>query len=80
MTETSLWLSEQEASEVLRVDKQTLAVLREGGYLKPGPHWRSSNDSEQLPWNPKAFYCISGCKEVINYWKDNDFSSLDIAA
>ena len=36
-----MWLSEKEASEVLRVDKKSLEVMRERGYLKPGPHWRS---------------------------------------
>ena len=68
-----MWLSEKEASEVLRVDEQSLELMRESGYLKPGSHWRSSNDPEQLPWKPKVFYFISGCKEVIEYWqKDND--------
>tara|TARA_B100001029_G_C14612324_1_gene209639 strand:+ start:248 stop:490 length:243 start_codon:yes stop_codon:yes gene_type:complete len=80
MAETSLWLSEKEASEVLRVDAQTLEMLREGGYLKPGSHWRSSTDTEQLPWKPKAFYRISRCKEVIEYCQDNDAFSEKIAA
>ena len=66
-----MWLSEKEASEVLRVDEQFLEVLRERGYLKPGSHWRSSNDPKQLPWKPKAFYFISGCKKVIEYWDYN---------
>ena len=66
-----MWLSEKEASEVLRVDEQSLEILRERGYLKPGFHWRSSNDPDQLPWKPKVVYFISGCKEVIDYWKDN---------
>tara|TARA_Y100001968_G_C18797958_1_gene454243 strand:+ start:192 stop:434 length:243 start_codon:yes stop_codon:yes gene_type:complete len=76
MTETSNWLSEKEASEVLRVDEQILELFREVGYLKPGSHWRSSNDPGQLPWKPKVFYRISGCKEVIEYWLDN-VASLD---
>ena len=66
-----MWLLQKEASEILRVDSQTLEVLREGGYLKVGLHWRSSSDPEQLPWKPKAFYRISGCKEVVEDWKDN---------
>ena len=74
MIEQSMWLSEKEASEVLRVDEQSLEVLRERGYLKPGSHWRSSNDPKQLPWKPKVFYFIRGCKEVIEYWQNNDDS------
>ena len=65
MLEPSVWLSKTEASELLKVDEQSLEVLREWGYLKPGYHWRSSNDPEQLPWKPNVFYRISGCKEVI---------------
>jgi len=80
MIEGSIWLSEKEASEVLRVDEQSLEVLRERGYLKPGAHWRSSNDSKQLPWKPKVFYFISGCKEVIEYWQKKNGSSAQRAA
>jgi len=67
-----MWLSEKEASEVLRVDEQSLEVMRERGYLKPGTHWRSSNDPKQLPWKPKVFYFISGCKKAIEYRQKND--------
>tara|TARA_B100001029_G_scaffold27602_1_gene19920 strand:+ start:225 stop:467 length:243 start_codon:yes stop_codon:yes gene_type:complete len=80
MVEPSIWLPKKEASEVLRVDEQFLEVLREGGYLKPGSHWRSSPDSEQLPWKPKVFYLISGCKEVIEYFQANDVSFEKLAA
>ncbi len=80
MIEASIWLSEKEASEVLRVDEQFLEVMRERGYLKPGPHWRSSNDPEQLPWKPKVFYFIRGCKEVIEYCENIDDSSAQRAA
>ena len=66
-----MWLSEKEACEVLRVDKQFLEILRETGYLKPGAHWRSSNEPSQLPWKPKVFYFIKGCKEVIDCWNEN---------
>ena len=66
-----IWLPGKEASEVLRVDEQSLDFLREMGDLKPGSHWKSSNDPDQLPWKPKAFYLISGCKEVIDNCKDN---------
>ena len=74
MTENSNWLLEKEASEVLRVDEQILELFRENGYLKPGSHWKSSADPKQLPWNPKVFYRISGCKEFLEYWQDNEAS------
>ena len=80
MIEASMWLSEKEASKVLRVDEQSLEELREKGYLKPGFHWKSSNDPNQLPWKPKVSYFISGCKEVINSWKDKYASIDQIAA
>ncbi len=41
MIQESKWLSVKEASEVLKVDEQSLEVMRERGYLKPGSHWRS---------------------------------------
>ena len=80
MIEPSMWLSEKEASKVLRVDEQSLEEMRERGYLKPGTHWRSSNDPKQLPWKPKVFYFVSGCKEVIEYWQKNNDSSAHRAA
>tara|TARA_Y100001968_G_C19089978_1_gene587251 strand:+ start:389 stop:631 length:243 start_codon:yes stop_codon:yes gene_type:complete len=80
MTEASRWVSEKEAIELLKVDKKTLEILREEGYLNPGTHWRSSPDPEQLPWKPKVFYFVSGCKEVIEYKKDNYASLGDMAA
>ena len=80
MIEKSMWLSEKEASEVLRVDEKSLVVLRERGYLKPGSHWRSSNDPKQLPWKPKAFYFIKGCKEVIEYLQKSDEYNAQRAA
>ena len=80
MTVASMWLAEKEASEVLRVDKQTLAVLRERGFLRPGTHWRSSADPGQIPWNPKVSYRINGCREVIKYMQANDASCDQMAA
>ena len=74
MIEPSMWLSEKEASKALRVDEQFLEVLRERGYLKPGSHWRSSNDPKELPWKPKVFYFISGCREVIENCQNNNGS------
>ena len=75
-----MWLSEKEASEVLRVDVQSLEIFRERGHLKQGSHWRSSNEPKQLPWKPKVFYFISGCKEVIEYWQSNEGSFDQIEA
>ena len=80
MEESSSWLSERDAIETLRVDKLTLEELRERGCLKPGYHWRSSTDTEQLPWKPKVFYRINACKEVIEYIQNNDASSDKKAA
>ena len=75
-----MWLSEKEACDVLRVDEQSLEILRERGFLKPGAHWRSSNDPNQLPWKPRVFYSISKCKEVIEDYQNNDASIDQIAA
>ena len=58
MLEPSIWFPGKDASEVLRVEEQTLDFLREMGYLKPGSHCRSSSDPEQIPWKPKVFYFI----------------------
>ena len=80
MIEASMWLSAKEASKVLRVDEKSLELLRERGYLKPGSHWRSSNDPKQLPWKPKVFYFISGCKEVVENLENNDDSCAKRAA
>ena len=80
MAELSRWLSEKEAGEALRVDKKILERLREQGFLKPGSHWRSSNDPEELPWRPKAFYLVSGCKEVLEYFQSKEFFSRHVAA
>ena len=66
------WLLEEEASRHLGVSSGTLQHWREIGYLKPGTHWRSSNEPNQLPWKPKAFYFIRGCKEVIEYFRNKD--------
>ena len=80
MIELSNWLSKKEASAFLKVNEQTLESLREEGYLKPGFHWRSSTDPDQLPWKPIPFYHISLCKEVIQNWKENHVSVQQIAA
>ena len=74
------WVSEKEAGEIFGVDEKTLEFWREVGYLKPGTHWRSSTESDQLPWKPRVFYHIAWCREVIEYWKDNDASSDQVAA
>ena len=80
MMEPSNWLSKKEASAFLKVNEQTLEFLRKEGYLKPGFHWRSSTDPNQLPWKPRAFYRISLCKEVVEHWKENHLSVQQIAA
>ena len=80
MIEASKWLSGKEASEILKVDEQFLELLREAGYLKPGSHWKSSTDPEQLPWNPKVLYLISQSKEVVEYLEDNDANYEQIPA
>ena len=80
MIEPSQWLSKKKASEFLKVNEQTLEVLREEGYLKPGFHWKSSNDQDQLPWKPRAFYHVNLCKEVVENWKMNNVSFEQKAA
>ncbi len=80
MSESSKWLSEKEASKALRVDEQVLELYREKGYLKPGSHWRSSNDPMQFPWKPKVSYRLSQCQEVVDYWKNNEPSFEQEAA
>ena len=73
----SEWVSEKEASQVLSIDEKTLEIFREEGYLKPGSHWRSSSDPEQLPWKPKVFYCTNRCREVIESWEKHEISTCD---
>ncbi len=80
MAEPSIWVSVKDASEILCVDEQILEILREKGYLRPGAHWKSSNDPKQLPWKPKAFYLVDGCKEVLEYFKDNEVFTAQVAA
>ena len=80
MTEPSNWLSKKEAGEFLKVNEKTLDSLREEGYLKPGFHWRSSTDPDQLPWKPIPFYNISLCKEVVEHWKEKHLSVQKIAS
>ena len=80
ITKHSKCWSEIEACEVLIVDEQILELLREAGYLKPGSHWRSSNDPRHSAWKPKVFYRISSCKEVIEYWRHQNTSNDQIAA
>ena len=69
-----IWLSENEATYVRRVDEQILELKREWGYLKLGSHWISSRDPGQSHWKPKVFYCIGECKEFIEYWQDKEAS------
>ncbi len=78
--ETCMWVSQKEASKVLKVDEHTLELLREKGYLRPGSHWRSSTEYEHFPWKPKVSYLLTGCKEVVDYWRDKDHSIKNSAA
>tara|TARA_B100000700_G_C15024517_1_gene847449 strand:+ start:1859 stop:2101 length:243 start_codon:yes stop_codon:yes gene_type:complete len=80
MNEFSKWLSQKDAVKVLKVDEKTLEILREKGYFKPGFHWKSSTEPGQLPWNPKVFYHIIWCREVIDNLNNNDSSIAQIAA
>ena len=80
MIKSNIWLSGREASRALSVDESYLELLREMGYLKPGSHWRSSNEPRQIPWKPKVLYFISGCKKAIEYRQQNDASYERIAA
>ena len=70
----------EKTSEVLFFEEQILNILREEGFLKPRDHWRSSKEDDQLPWRPKAFYLVSGCKEVLEYFQDKEFFSRQVAA
>ena len=80
MIEKSICLSEREASQVLRINEHFLESLRERGDLKPGYHWKSSTDPDQLPWKPKACYFISACKEIVDHSKDNYASFEQMSA
>ena len=48
-----MWLSGKEDCEVLKVDAQSLEILRQRGYLKPEPHWGRSKAPKKLPWKQK---------------------------
>ena len=80
MREILIWVSGKDASKILRVDEKNLELLRIEGYLRPGAHWRSSNDPEQLPWKPKVFYCVCRCKEVIDSLKEIHYPFKELAA
>tara|TARA_Y100001968_G_scaffold330263_1_gene381608 strand:- start:895 stop:1134 length:240 start_codon:yes stop_codon:yes gene_type:complete len=68
----SPWVNEELASEKLGVSEDTLRSWREIGYLKPGTHWRSSPVEEQIAWKPKVIYHLRWCKEIIDYWDNED--------
>ncbi len=76
----SPWVTEKEASKILGVNESTLSHWREIGYLKPGTHWRSSNEEQQIPWKPIVIYHIRWCKEVMDYWKQHDAHIFNMAA
>ena len=68
----SPWVDEDEASSKLGVSEETLKNWREIGYLKPGTHWRSSPADQPIPWKPKVIYHLRWCKEIIDYWQEED--------
>ena len=76
----SPWVSGQEASAGLGVSEETLQLWREIGYLKPGTHWRSAQESKTMPWKPEVIYHLRWCKEEIDYWLSQDAPVNDIAA
>ena len=76
----SPWVSGQEASAGLGVSEETLQLWREIGYLKPGTHWRSAQESKTMPWKPEVIYHLSWCEEEINYWLSEDAPINDLAA
>ena len=74
------WVDESQASEQLGVSSDTLERWREIGYLKPGTHWRSSQELGNKPWTPEVIYHLRWCKEEINHWLAKDAPINDIAA
>ena len=76
----SPWVDEKEASQELGVTQETLECLREIGYLKPGTHWRSSPKEQPSPWTPRVVYHLRWCREIIEYWREEDAPIANIAA
>ena len=74
------WVSGEEASQQLGVSEKTLKLWRDVGYLKPGTHWRSSQRSRLMPWNPEVVYHLRWCKEEVDYWLAQDAPINNIAA
>ena len=74
------WVAENEASQRLGVTEDTLRFWREIGYLKPGTHWRTSPNNKNVPWTPRVIYHLRWCKEVIEYWRDQDAPVSELAA
>ena len=73
------WVSEKKASQFLSVEESKLDILREKGYFKPGVHWKSSPDPGKSPWNPKVFYCVTCCNEVLGKLENIDDHRYQIA-
>ena len=74
------WVNSKLASEKLGVSEKTLKSWREIGYLKPGTHWRSAPNEDQLPWQPKVMYHLRWCQEIIDYWDREDAPITRLAA
>ena len=70
----NIWSSSELAAKNLGISEIKLSLLRANGILKPGIHWKSSPIGQKKPWNPKALYNITKCKNIINnfYFEEND--------
>ena len=62
----NIWSSSESASEKLGITELELSSLRENGSFKPGIHWKSSPSGQKKPWNPKAIYNLSLCRQIID--------------
>ena len=69
-----IWSSSELTADKLGITEIKLSFLRENGILKPGIHWKSSPLGQKKPWNPKALYNMSLCRDIIKkfYFEEND--------
>ena len=61
----NLWVSSSIAAKELEINEIDLSNMREGGFLKPGIHWKSSPYGQMKPWKPEALYNVKQCKKLI---------------
>ena len=69
---STIWVSAQEASNILGVSLKTLENWKDVGYLKYGTHWRIFDSLYRESDEGKVFYHILWCNEEINYWRSHD--------